>query len=93
MAVGIHVVNVAFLPINKVTGAIVLKNDPATKISDVMQTEHRHVILPSDDVPNSAGYPTVAAYLKLEAAGDYVVQHMDQTMIVTYDQGGLNTAT
>jgi len=94
MAIGIHIARVAFLPINKLTGSVVNKNDQATTINDVLQTEHRHVIIPdTTNAPNSVGYPTVDAYLKLEAASDYVVYHMDQNMIVTYDQGAVNAAT
>lgn len=85
MAVGIHIVRVAFLPISKVTGLPVDKNNSETKIKDVLQTEHRHVVLPNAaEVPNSANYPTVETYLKLEAASDYKLNHMDQNMIVTY---------
>lgn len=94
MAVGIHIARVAFLAVNKNTGVPVDKGDPATKINDVLQTEHRHVILPdTTNAPNSAGHPTVDAYLRLEAAQDYVVKHLDQNMVITYDQGALNSAT
>lgn len=93
MAVGIHVVRVNFLPISRVTGLPVDKGDVATTIKDVLKTEHRHVVLPDSTVPNSLNYPTVDQYLKLEALTDYVVHHMDQNMIVTYDQGTLNVAT
>lgn len=94
MAVGIHIARTAFLAINRDTGLPVNKNDPTTKIKDTLRTEHRHVVLPdTTNAPNSAGYPTVDAYLRLEAAQDYVVKHLDQNMIVTYDQGALNSAT
>lgn len=94
MAVGIHIARVAFLPINKKTGLPVDKGSPTTTINDTLQTEHRHVVLPDvTNAPNSANYPTVDAYLRLEATTDFVVYHMDQNMIVTYDQGALNTAT
>lgn len=94
MAVGIHIVRVAFLPISKTTGLPVDKNDSNTTIKDVLKTEHRHVVLPNvAEVPNSANYPTVETYLKLEAASDYVLHHMDQNTVVTYDAGGINSAT
>ncbi len=86
MAVGIHIARTAFLAINKATGLPVNKSDPATKINDVLKTEHRHVVLPdTTNAPNSAGYPTVDVYLRLEAANNYVLRHLDQNMIVTYD--------
>lgn len=92
MAIGIHVARVNFMAVNRNTGLPVNKDDPATKIKDVLQTEHRHVILPDSTNTNTNGYPTVDAYLKLEAAGNYVLHHMDQNMIVTYSQSDINSA-
>jgi hypothetical protein len=92
MAIGIHVVRVAFLAISTKTGVPINKEDPNTTIRDTLQTEHRHVIIPDNSVPNSANYPTVDAYLKLEAAGNYILGHMDQNMIITYDQSTINAA-
>lgn len=94
MAVGIRIARVGFFAINKMTGQKVDKNSPSTTINDVLMTEHQHrVIEDLVNAPNSSGNPTVADYLKLEATQDYVVYHMDQTMIVTYDQGALNAAS
>jgi hypothetical protein len=94
MAVGIHIARVGYFAVNKHTGQVINKNDPATKISDVLQTEHQHrIIVDTTNAPNSTGSPTVDDYLRLEAAQDFVVYHMDQNMIVTYDQGALNSAT
>lgn len=93
MAVGIHIARTNFLPINRVTGQVVDKNSSDTKIKDVMQTEHRHVVLPDSSNPNTANYPTVDRYLILEAASDYVLYHLDQNMVVTYDAGAVNGAS
>lgn len=93
MAIGIHVVNVAFLAINKATGQPVDKNDPNTKIKDVMKTEHKHVVLPDSSIASSAGYPSIKTYLEREAALDYVANHISQNLIVTYDAGDANSAT
>lgn len=93
MAIGIHVVNVAFLAINKDTGLPVDKNDPNTKIKDVMRTEHKHVVLPDSTIASSAGYPSVKTYLEREAALDFVANHISQNMVVTYDAGAINTAS
>lgn len=89
--IGIHVVNIYFGPINPNTGAPMMGNDPTVTIKQRTSSQSKHVIMPSSDVPNSAGYPEVAAYLKLEAASGYVLQHIDQTFIVTYYQHDLNT--
>lgn len=94
MAVGIHIARVAFLAVNKTTGQVIDKNNPNTKIKDVLQTEHQHrVLVDVTNAPNSAGNPTVDDYLRLEAAQDFVVKHMDQNMIITYDQGAINAAS
>lgn len=84
MAIGIHIVRTAFKAVNPTTGQPIDKESPTTTIGQVLRTEHRHVVIPSDDVPNSAGYPSIEAYLKLEANGSYVLRHIDQNMIVTY---------
>lgn len=93
MAVGIHIARTAFLPISRVTGSVVDKNAAGTTIKDVMQTENRHVVLPDTSNPNTANHPTVDQYLILEAASDYVLYHLDQNMIVTYDAGAVNGAS
>lgn len=92
MAIGIHIVRTAFKGVNRVTGAVVDKESPTTSIGDVMQTEHRHVVLTDTTIPNSANHPTVDQYLKLEAQSNYILYHIDQTTIITYDQSAINNA-
>jgi hypothetical protein len=85
-AIGIHIARTAILAVNKNTGAVVRKDDTTTTIADVLETEHQHRVLPDvTNAPNSSGYPTVDAYLRLEAAAGYFVRHLDQNMIVTYN--------
>jgi hypothetical protein len=43
------------------------------------------LVIPADDVPNSAGYPTIKEYLKAEAVSGYKLYHLDQNIIITYD--------
>jgi hypothetical protein len=93
MAIAIHIARTAFLAISKKTGQPVKKGDPTTTINDTLQTEHKHVVLPDPvSAPNSANYPTVDAYLKLEAAAGYVVQHIDQNLVITYSAHDINIA-
>ncbi len=84
-AIGIHVARVAALAINPLTNQRIDKESPTTTIADTLRTEHRHVILPDSDIPNSANYPEIAAYLKLEAASGYAARHISQNLIVTYE--------
>lgn len=83
MAVGIHIVNTMFVGVDSV-GNVVDKNSPSTTIRQAMETSHEHRVIPNSTVPNSAGYPRVGDYLELEAGDDYVLNHMDQTTIITY---------
>ncbi len=90
MAVGIHIAKVAFLAVNPVTGQPIKRTGT---IAESLKSEHRHVIIPDATIPNSANYPTIDEYLKLEAASDYVVHHLSQTTVITYDVGNINAAT
>lgn len=84
-AVPIRVARVGFLAVNSRTGAVIDKNNPSTTVNDVMQTSHQHRVLQDiTNAPNSTGNPTVDDYLRREAGDGYVVRHMDQNMIVTY---------
>ncbi len=93
MAIGIHVVRTAFLTINRATNLPMKNDDVTVTLKGRMDSESRHVVLPDDSIPNSLSYPAVPRYLELEASGNYVLHHIDQNMIVTYDQGDINSAT
>lgn len=88
MPVSIHHVTIGLVWIDS-TGNVLVKNDPGTKLSDftkgALTQEHR--VFPNLSGPgstaNSNGYPTVAAYLDLEAGDDFAFAYMDQTQIVT----------
>lgn len=88
MAVSIHTVRVGFFSTTKTlngsAGTVIDKNGTTTTINDVLNSVHEHRIIPDTSVTNSANYPRVDDYLKLEAAAGYIVKHMDQNMIVTY---------
>ncbi len=91
MAVGIHLVNVQFIGVDAV-GNVVDKNDRSTAITQVLNTSHEHRVIPDAAVPNSSGYPTIKAYLELEAASNYILAHLSQNMIITYSAADLNSA-
>lgn len=92
MAIGIHVVNTAFLRVDPATRIPIKGDDKTVSIKQHLLTESQHVVLPDTTVPNSIGYPSVPAYLKLEAASDFVLKHLDQNTIITYNQTDLNGA-
>jgi hypothetical protein len=78
----VHVVNIAPVNVHPLTGARVNKSQ---SINDVIMTDTAMRIIPNAAVPNSANYPTLEQYLTLEAAGNYKLQHLDQTTVITYN--------
>lgn len=91
MAIGIHVVNVGFLKVDAV-GNVIPKGNATTPISAHLSSGHEHRVLPDAAIPNSADYPTVKTYLEAEAADNYILNHMDQTTIITYSAADINDA-
>jgi len=83
MAIEIHIVNTGAIKKNAV-GDVVDKNHPTNSIKSVITAQEFVGVLPNSDVPNSANSPTIEEYLKLEAADDFVIQHLDNTTIITY---------
>lgn len=89
----IHVAQIVLIQIDSATGQPFAKED--SKLNDYtspktatvtrprsFSTEHR--ILPdTGNIPNSANYPTIPAYLILEAGSGYKFVHMDQTYVIT----------
>lgn len=83
MAVAIHVARVGVLSVNGL-GNVVKKDDPNVTIGQHLETSMDHRVLEDSAIPNSNGNPAVKTYLELEAANDFVLQHIDQTTIITY---------
>jgi len=88
MAHQVHVVFTGVVSINPITGAYIDKNGdtatPAT-IKEVLVSEHQHRVIPDASIPNSVGRPTIKEYIELEADDDFVVRHIDQYIIITYE--------
>ena len=82
MAVPIHIARSALMPVNA-AGVVVVKNQAT--IGEMMQTSTEERVIADGNIPNSALNPTPKAYLELEAADNYVLNHLDQTYIITYD--------
>lgn len=83
MAISIHVARVALLSVDHL-GNVLKKDDPNITIKQHLITSMDHRVIEDAAIPNTAGYPSVKNYLIAEAANDYVLNHMDQTTIVTY---------
>lgn len=92
MAIGIHIAKVALMPVNSL-GTVIDKNAPQTTIKQMLTTSSEHRVVEDAAISTTTGNPTIDNYLKAEAAIDYVLYHMDQYNIITYDQGAINSAT
>jgi len=79
-----HVVYLTIQTVSTKDGSIINKNSSATSIKSVLTSSSQVRVLPTDDVPNSSGYPTIKEYILAEASDNYIVHHIDNTMIITY---------
>lgn len=79
----IHIVTVGVFLIDA-TGNVIDKRKKTTTLQTAINgTSSEHRIIPDADIANSADYPTIKSYLELEEADGFLLQHMDQTYIVT----------
>lgn len=83
MAMNVHVARVGFLKVDGL-GNVVSKDDVSGTLASQLSGSHEHRVIEDSSIANTSGNPTVKAYLELEAADDYVLNHMDQTTIITY---------
>jgi len=79
-----HVVYFAPTQVDR-NGVKIDKNDPTVTMNKLKDTRMEQLVIPSADVPNSAGSPTIADYIKLEATSGFKIAHMTAGMIVTYN--------
>jgi len=89
MAIGIHVVRVGYFSVD-VNGNKIDKNSATITINQLKNTRHEHLVIPDSAIASSANNPTVKQYLESEAALNYVLFHIDQSTIITYDQSDIN---
>jgi hypothetical protein len=80
----IHYVNTGTFTVDA-NGDRIDKTSSTTTIATMRSTSMAALVIPADDVPNSAGYPTIKEYLKAEAVSGYKLYHLDQNIIITYD--------
>lgn len=83
MAFQVHVARVAVLNVD-MAGNVVKKDDPSVSLKQQLQTQIDHRVLEDSAIANTTGNPSVKDYLEAEAGDDYVLQHIDQTTIITY---------
>jgi hypothetical protein len=81
MATPVHIAYIQLMPVNSL-GVVVDKNDATIKQMLTTSSEPRVIADPA--IANTATNPTPKAYLELEAADDFILNHIDQTQIITY---------
>lgn len=81
----VHVARLGVFTTNQ-NGTRIDKNDPATKISDMLNTKMEMLVIPDASIPNSAGYPSIKTYLELEDADNFELRHIDQSFLITYER-------
>lgn len=81
----IHVARLGVFTTNQ-NGVRIDKNDPGTKLSDMLNTKMEMLIIPDSSIPNSANYPTIKTYLELEDADNFQLSHLDQSFVITYER-------
>lgn len=89
--VTVHVVRVGLFTVDA-NGQRIDKNSPSTTINQLKASSQDMLVIPDASISSSAGYPSVKTYLESEAAAGYVLNHMDQSFIITYNQHELNVA-
>lgn len=81
----IHVARLGVFTTNQ-NGTRIDKNDPSTKISDMLNTKMEMLVIPDSSIPNSIGYPSIKTYLELEDSDNYQLVHLDQSFVITYER-------
>jgi len=85
MSVDQHIARTAFVAVNRYTGQVVSKDDPTLPINAFLHTEHQWRVIPDPSLPNTANWPTLAAYLQAELP--FSLSKISQSMIITSNLG------
>ena len=67
------------------SGGVIDESDARTSLSTVLHSSNEMRVKPGATSPNSHDFPTLATYILREAADGFKIQHLSNTMIVTYD--------
>ena len=81
----VHVARIGLFTVDT-NGQRINKNDPGTTIGQVLATSSEMLVIPDAAISSSTNYPTIKKYLEDEAAAGFMLQHLDQTFVITYKQ-------
>ena len=84
-AVGVHIVRIGLFTTDA-NGVRINKSSNATTINQLKNTQQEFLVIEDASIASSSGYPTIKAYLEREALLGYVLQHLDQSFLITYAQ-------
>lgn len=79
----VHVATIRLVNVDA-TGQVIEKSR-STIQQVIASSSQEHRIIPDTDIPSTAGWPTIKAYLELEDVAGFTLRHLDQTYVVTYD--------
>jgi len=65
-------------------GNVVDKNLSTTTYKQMMNTQISSRVIADSSIPNTLGNPDLKSYLIAEAAVGFVLNHLDQSIIITY---------
>lgn len=91
MAIGVHFVRLGLFTVD-INGARIDKSGSGASINTMKSTSMEFLVIPDASVPNSSGYPTMKNFIQLEANNNFVVNYIDQSIIITYNQTQINSA-
>lgn len=83
MAVSVHVARLGLYTVDA-AGNRVDKSSADTSINTMKSTSLEFLVIPDATIANTANYPTIKTYLGLEASSGYILNHLDQSFIITY---------
>ena len=77
-----HFAYIELVKVDTRTGLVIDKNNSTLAGNLHFDTQHRMV--PDPTIPNTAGAPTIQAYLNLEAAANFIPVQVGQSFVLTY---------
>ena len=80
----IHVATHGLMRISDITGQkYTTSHAPGLSIKDALRYTEDDLVQVDITNANTAGNPTIKAYLELEDAAGYLLKHFDQTYVIT----------
>lgn len=79
----VHVARIGCFTVDQ-NGDRIDKSGASATINQMKNSSLEMLVIPDAGIPSSANYPTIKEYLIAEAALGYVLNHLDQSFVITY---------